>query len=205
MRVVAFSGSARKDGNTARMVLEVFKELDKAGIETELVQLAGEEVHGCQACYLCKKNQDQRCSVTDDIVNDCIEKMLDADAILLASPTYFADVSTEIKALIDRAGMVSRMNGDMLQRKLGAAISVARRGGAIHTFDSLNHFFLIGQMIVVGSSYWNIGFGGDKGEVEKDEEAMGVMRTLGTNIAWLLERVYSSPERSAPLSRVNQH
>jgi len=190
MRVVAFSGSARKDGNTARMVREVFTELDKAGIETELVQLAGKPIQGCQACYLCKKNKDQQCSVTDDIVNECIEKMLAADVILLASPTYFADVSTEIKALIDRAGMVSRMNDDMLRRKLGAAISVARRGGAIHTFDSLNHFFLIGQMIVVGSSYWNIGFGGDKGEVEKDEEAMEVMRTLGINIAWLLERVH---------------
>jgi multimeric flavodoxin WrbA len=190
MRVVAFNGSARKDGNTAIMVREVFKELDKAGIETEMVQLAGQEIRGCQACYLCKSNKDERCSCTDDIVNDCIEKMLDADAILLASPTYFADVSSEMKALIDRAGMVARQNDDMFRRKLGAAISVARRGGAIHTFDSLNHFFLIGQMIVVGSSYWNLGYGGDKGEVAKDEEAMATMRTLGANIAWLLERVH---------------
>lgn len=190
MRVVAFSGSARKNGNTARMVQEVFTELDKAGIETELVQLAGKDVHGCQACYRCTKNKDQRCSLEGDIVNECIEKMLGADAILLASPTYFADVTPEIKALMDRAGMVSRANEDMLRHKLGAAISVARRGGAIHTFDSLNHFFLIGQMIVVGSSYWNIGFGGEKGSVEKDEEAMAVMRTLGVNIAWLLERIH---------------
>jgi len=190
MRVVAFNGSARKDGNTAIMIREVFKELDKAGIETEMVQLAGQTIHGCQACYLCRENKDERCGVTDDIVNDCIEKMLDADVILLASPTYFADVSTEIKALIDRAGMVARQNDDMFRRKLGAAISVARRGGAIHTFDSLNHFFLIGQMIVVGSSYWNIGFGGDKGEVAKDEEAMATMRTLGANIAWALERIH---------------
>ena len=189
MRVVAFNGSARKDGNTAIMVREVFKELEKEGIETEMVQLAGEEIRGCQACYICKGKKDQRCGVTDDIVNDCIEKMLDADAILLASPTYFADVSPEIKALIDRSGMVSRQNDDMLRRKLGAAISVARRGGAIHTFNSLNHFFLIGQMIVVGSSYWCLGFGGEKGEVAKDEEAMEVMRTLGINIAWLLNRL----------------
>jgi multimeric flavodoxin WrbA len=190
MRVVAFNGSARKNGNTARMVQEVFTELDKAGIETEMMQLAGKDVHGCQACYLCSKNKDQRCSMKGDIVNECIEKMIEADAILLASPTYFADVTPEIKALMDRAGMVSRANDDLLRHKLGAAISVARRGGAIHTFDSLNHFFLILQMIVVGSSYWNIGFGGDKGEVEKDEEAMAVMRTLGVNIAWLLERIH---------------
>ena len=190
MRVVAFCGSARKNGNTARMVQEVFTELDKAGIETELVQLAGKAIRGCRACYLCKENKDQRCSVTGDIVNECIEKMLDADAILLASPTYFADVTPEIKALMDRAGMVSRANDDMLRRKLGASISVARRGGAIHTFDSLNHFYLIGQMILVGSSYWNIGYSGEKGRVEEDEEAMAVMRTLGVNIAWLLERIH---------------
>ncbi len=189
MRVVAFSGSARRDGNTAIMVREVFSTLEAAGVETELVQLAGKTVRGCRACYKCKDTKDQRCSMKEDVVNECIQKMLEADGILLASPTYFADVTAEIKALMDRAGMVSRMNGDMLKRKLGAALSVARRGGAIHTFDSLNHFFLIGQMIVVGSSYWNIGFGADKGDVAKDEEAMQVMRTLGENMAWLLKRL----------------
>ncbi|MFH2009185.1 MAG: flavodoxin family protein [bacterium] len=189
MRVVAFNGSARKGGNTARMVQEVFTELQGLGIETELVQLSGQSVRGCRACYQCKKNADQRCSLKEDFVNDCIGKMIGADAILLASPTYFSSVTTEMKALIDRAGMVSRMNNDLLKRKLGAGIVVARRGGAIHTFDTLNHFFLIGQMIVVGSSYWNLGFGLDPGDVEKDEEAMSVMRTLGQNLAWLLERV----------------
>jgi multimeric flavodoxin WrbA len=116
--------------------------------------------------------------------------MAQADGIILASPTYFTDVSAEMKALIDRAGMVSRVNGDMLRRKVGAGIAVARRGGAIHTFDSINHFFLIGQMIVPGSSYWNLGFGREKGEVAKDEEALAVMRTLGENMAWLLGRIH---------------
>ncbi len=189
MKVVAFSGSARKDGNTAMMVREAFSTLESAGVQTELVQLAGARIRGCQACYKCKDSKDQRCSISDDIVNECIAKMVDADGILLASPTYFADVTAEIKALVDRAGMVSRMNGDMLRRKAGAAIAVARRAGAIHTFDSLNHFFLIGQMIVVGSSYWNLGYGADKGDVAKDEEGMQVMRTLGENMAWLLERM----------------
>jgi multimeric flavodoxin WrbA len=189
MRVVAFSGSARRDGNTAIMVKEALAALEKESIQTELVQLAGERIRGCRACYKCKDSKDQRCAVSDDIVNECIAKMVAADGILLASPTYFADVTSEIKALVDRAGMVSRMNGDMLRRKAGAAIAVARRSGAIHTFDSLNHFFLIGQMIVVGSSYWNLGYGADKGDVAKDEEGMGVMRTLGENMAWLLGRL----------------
>ena len=189
MKVVAFNGSSRKGGNTALMVREAFGELEQAGIETELCELAGQHLRGCRACYRCLKAKDGRCSMDDDAVNGYLEKMLAADGILLASPTYFADVSSEIKALIDRAGMVSRANGDMLQRKVGAGIAVARRGGAIHAFDSLNHFFLIGQMIIPGSSYWNLGFGLDKGDVKKDEEAMQVMRTLGQNMAWLLQKV----------------
>ncbi len=189
MRVVAFNGSARKGGNTAIMIRRAFDELEHAGIETELVELAGQRIRGCTACYRCVKNQDRRCSITDDVVNSCLEKMLAADGILLASPTYFADVTAEIKALIDRAGMVVRVNGDLLRRKVGAAISVARRGGAIHTFDSLNHFFFISQMVVPGSSYWNMGYGRERGEVEKDEEGLETMRILGDNMAWLLGKL----------------
>jgi multimeric flavodoxin WrbA len=192
MKVIAFNGSARLDGNTAIMIRQVFTEIERAGIETELVQLAGKKIRGCTACYRCMKNKDRRCSVKDDVVNDCIGQMLAADGIILASPTYFADVTSEIKALVDRAGMVSRANDDMLRRKVGAAIAVARRGGAIHAFDSLNHFFFISQMIVPGSSYWNLGFGRDKGDVERDEEGLQTMRTLGENMAWLLKRLHSS-------------
>jgi multimeric flavodoxin WrbA len=115
--------------------------------------------------------------------------MKGADAILLGSPTYFADVSSEMKALMDRCGMVSRANGDLFKRKLGAAVVAARRAGAIHVFDSINHFFLIGQMIVVGSNYWNIGMGREKEEVAKDEEGMQTMRVLGQNMAWLLKKM----------------
>ena len=146
MKVVAFNGSARKDGNTAILIRHVFQELETEGIETEFIQLSGSKIHGCIACMKCFENKDQRCSVKDDIINDCIEKMLDADGIILGSPTYFANVSTEMKALIDRAGMVSRANGDMLARKVGAAVVAVRRAGAIHVFNSINHFFLIGQM-----------------------------------------------------------
>jgi multimeric flavodoxin WrbA len=189
MKVVAFNGSARKDGNTAILIGYVFKELEKEGIETELVQLSGSRIHGCIACMQCFENKDQRCSVKDDIANDCIEKMLDADGIILGSPTYFANVSTEMKALIDRAGMVSRANSDMLGRKAGAAVVAVRRAGAIHVFNSINHFFFIGQMIVPGSSYWNLGMGRQKGEVEGDDEGIQTMKNLGRNMAWLLKKL----------------
>ena len=190
MKVIAFNGSARKDGNTAILINYVLKELEKEGIETELYQLAGKKIHGCIACRKCSENQDQRCSVKDDILNECIEKMLEAEGIILGSPTYFADVTTEMKALIDRAGFVSKMNGDMFKRKVGAGVVAARRGGSIHAFDSLNHLFLISQMIIPGSRYWNISFGMDKGDVEKDEEGIQIMEVLGENMAWLLKKIH---------------
>jgi len=191
MKVIAFNGSARKDGNTAIMIKQVFGELEKEGIETEMVQFSGQNIRGCTACYKCFENKDQRCSVKTDIVNDCIEKMLQADGIILASPTYFADVSTELKALIDRAGLVAKANKEMFARKVGAAVVAVRRGGSIHAFDSMNHFFLISGMIIPGSCYWNMGFGLEKGDVEKDDEGLRTMQTLGQNMAWLLKKVQS--------------
>jgi multimeric flavodoxin WrbA len=190
MKVVAFNGSARKDGNTALLLKTVLAELETAGVETEMVQLAGSKLRGCIACYECFKKKDGHCAlstVEKDGINDYLDKMKGADAILLGSPTYFADVSSEMKALMDRCGMVGRANEELFKRKLGAAVVAARRAGAIHVFDTLNHFFLIGQMIVVGSSYWNIGMGREKEEVAKDEEGMQTMRVLGQNMAWLLQ------------------
>ncbi|MHC4625145.1 MAG: flavodoxin family protein [Planctomycetota bacterium] len=189
MKVTGFNGSARKDGNTAIMIREVFSELEKEGIETEMVQLAGETIRGCTACGKCVERQEKRCVIDGDIVNECIEKMLDSDGIILGSPTYFADVTAEMKALIDRAGYVARANSDMFKRKVGAAVVAVRRAGSIHAFDSVNHFFLISQMIVPGSIYWNMGIGRAIGEVEQDEEGLKTMQVLGQNMAWLLKKV----------------
>ena len=189
MRVVAFNGSPRKDGNTAALINHVFEALEAAGIETELVQVGGQRIRGCTACSQCFENKDQRCVVDDDIVNECIGKMVEADGIILGSPTYFADLTPELKALIDRAGYVGRANGDLFARKVGAAVVAVRRAGAIHVFDSINHFFLIEQMIVPGSIYWNLGIGREKGEVEGDEEGVGTMKALGENMAWLLKKL----------------
>jgi multimeric flavodoxin WrbA len=189
VKVVAINGSARKDGNTAALVKHVFQELEKEGIQTELVQLAGKPMHGCIVCRKCFENKNKRCAVNNDYVNECIQKMEEADGIILASPVYFANMTTELKALIDRSGYVSMANGGMFRRKAGAAVVAVRRAGAIHVFDSINHFFFITQMIVPGSSYWNIGVGREPGEVEKDEEGVKTMHALGKNMAWLMKKI----------------
>ena len=165
MKVVAFNGSARKGGNTAVLLKQVLEEIAAEGIETELIELAGKPVPGCIACFKCFERKNRLCAVEKDIINEAIAKMAAADGILLGSPTYFADVSASMKALIERCGMVSRANGDMFQRKVGAGVVAVRRAGASHVFNSLNNFFTIGQMIIVGSSYWNIGIGREPGEV----------------------------------------
>jgi multimeric flavodoxin WrbA len=189
MKVVAFNGSPRRDGNTFCLINHVFKALQKEGVETELVQLGGNLVHGCTACYQCFSKKNGRCIQENDVINACIEKMRAADGIILASPTYFSDITPEMKALIDRGGFVSRANGNFLRRKVGAAVVAVRRGGEIHAYDTMNHLFLISEMVVPGSIYWNMGFGREKGEVEKDEEALRTMAVLGENIAWLLKKL----------------
>ncbi len=189
MYVVAFNGSARANGNTAILLKTALGELEREGIRTELVQLAGISLQGCDACYTCLKQKDRRCALDGDPLNGYVEKMIAADGILLGSPVYFGDITANTKALMERAGMVVRVNGDLLQRKVGAGGVAVRRGGAIHAFDSLNHFFTIGQMIVVGSSYWNLGIGREPGAVEKDEEGLQTMRRLGQNMAWLVQKL----------------
>lgn len=189
MKVTAFNGSPRRGGNTSLLIGHVFEALKEEGIETELVQVGGERLHGCVACYKCFANKDRRCAVADDIANDCIERMLASDGIIIGSPTYFAALTPETKALIDRCGMVARANGDMFKRKAGAAVVAVRRAGAIQVFDTINHFFTIGQMIIPASCYWNLGMGRNIGEVEQDEEGVATMRVLGENMAWLLKRI----------------
>jgi multimeric flavodoxin WrbA len=189
MKVIAFNGSPRPNGNTSILIGHVFEALEKEGVATELVQVGGGKIRGCIACYQCFASKDRCCALNDDIANSCIEKMLASDGIIIGSPTYFAALTPETKALIDRCGMVSRANGDMLRRKAGAAVVAVRRGGAINVFDTINHFFTIGQMIIPGSIYWNVGIGRNIGDVEGDEEGGKTMQVLGENMAWLLKRI----------------
>jgi multimeric flavodoxin WrbA len=189
MKVVAFNGSARSGGNTAILLRHVLAELEAEGIETELVELAGKRIQGCTACMKCREKQDRQCHGRKDIGNECIAKMDEADGIIIGSPVYYADITAETKALIDRAGYVAGANGAMFKRKVGAAVIAVRRAGSVHAFDSINHLFFISQMIVPGSSYWNMGMGREKGDVERDEEGIRTMQVLGSNMAWLMQRV----------------
>lgn len=189
MKVVAFNGSARPDGNTAILIDTVLGELRTQGIETEVVSLAGVEIRGCLACYQCFSKLDCRCANEKDELNEHIAKMLEADGIVIGSPTYFSNVSSEVKALIDRAGLVAKANADMFKRKVGAAVVAVRRAGSLPTFDAINHFFFINQVIVPGSNYWNMGIGLDKGDVNDDEEGLQTMKVLGNNMAWLMKKL----------------
>jgi multimeric flavodoxin WrbA len=189
MKVIGINGSSRKDGNTAILINKVFEELQKEGIETEMYQMAGKKIHGCRGCMKCFQNKDMQCTFKDDVLNEVIGLMVEADGVLLGSPTYFCNVSTEMKALIDRAGLVGIANDAMFKRKPGAAVVAVRRAGSLPVFNAINHFFTISQMIIPGSSYWNMGVGLLPGDVEKDEEGMGIMRTLGGNMAWLLKKL----------------
>ena len=190
MKIVAFNGSGRKDGNTAIVLNWVLEELAKEGMETELIQLAGETLSGCIACYKCAENKDQKCAITKDRMNDYIAKIQQAEGILLGSPTYISDMTANMKALIERTTLVSRNNGDLFKHKVGAGVVTARRAGSTHVLSSINYFFLINQMIIPGSSYWNMAIGRAPGDVKNDSEGIQTMKTLGQNMAWLLKKIH---------------
>jgi len=187
MKVIGFNGSPRRDGNTSILFNHVFREIEKESIETELIQLSAKEIHGCIACYKCFENKDQQCAVKDDAANEYIKMMTKAQGIILGSPVYFIDVTPEMKALIDRSGFVSRANGGMYRNKVGAVVAAFRRSGAMHAIDTMNHFLVSQEIFIVGRA---IGVGRDKGEVEKDEEGMQLVKTLGQRMAWLLKKLY---------------
>ena len=183
MRVVGINGSARKDGNTALLMGKALEALEGAGIETELVQLAGQEVKPCRACWACGGKGN--CVHKDDAFFEVFEKMKASDGIVLGSPSYLANVSSRMQAVLERAAVVSDMNPGLLARKAGASISVARRAGALQAVEAMNRFFLVQQMFVVGSSYWSIAYGQLPGEAEGDGEGVATMEALGENMAHL--------------------
>lgn len=190
MKVIAINSSPREGGNTEIMCRTALDALQAADVQTEYLRIGGQPVRGCTACGWCFNNPDQkRCVYDNDPINECIAKMISADGIILASPTYFADATAEMKALIDRAGYVGIAAGRCFKRKLGAAAVAVRRGGAVHVFDTINHFFLIHEMLVVGSIYWNLGIGREPGQVSDDDEGMRTMTRLGENMAWALGRL----------------
>ena len=185
MKAVAINGSPRKGGNTETLLLKVLEPLKAAGWQTGFIQVGAKNIRGCSACFKCFDNKDKQCAMKNDIFNDCMQQILEADAVILGSPTYFTDVSAEMKALLDRTGMVALANDRVLCGKIGAAVVAVRRGGATHVFDTINHMFFMSGMVVPGSTYWNMGFGLDKGQAGNDEEGINNMINLGEAIAWL--------------------
>jgi multimeric flavodoxin WrbA len=198
MKVMGFNGSARKDGNTSVLIQRVFEELEAEGIETKLVNLGPKSVNGCLACMKCFENQDGHCAQDKDDLNEWLDEMRTCDGIILGTPVYFADISGQIKCFMDRTGMVCRANGNMLQRKVGAGVVAARRAGTVSAFHSLNAYFTISEMIVVGSTYWNMGFGLGKEDVLQDAEGLQTMANLGKNMAWLIKSIEASKETVRP-------
>lgn len=190
MKVVGINGSPRQEGNTSILIKTVFKELELQGIETELIQLTGRNLRGCAACRTCSETRDAKCIITDDTFNECLGKMISADGIVLGSPVYSAGVTSQMKALLERAGIVLKNSGNPLRRKVGAAVTAVRRAGSMGTFDTMNHFMQNKEMFLVGSTYWNMVYGREIGEVEQDEEGMANMRNLGQNMAWLLKKIH---------------
>jgi multimeric flavodoxin WrbA len=195
MKVVGFNGSARKDGNTSILIRKVFDELEAEGIETKLVNLGPQSVNGCLACMKCFENKDGHCVQDKDRLNEWVDDMAAADGIILGTPVYFANLSGQIKCFLDRAWMVARANNNMFKRKVGASVVAARRAGAVTAFHALNTYFGISEMIIAGSTYWNMGFGREKGECLKDEEALQNMANLGKNMAWLIKAVAASQKK----------
>ncbi|OQY02276.1 MAG: FMN reductase [Desulfobacteraceae bacterium 4572_130] len=185
MYALAISGSPRKKGNTELLLNEVLSELENAHWETEFVKVGGTAIRGCIACEKCFENQDNECAYKKDKFNEIFSKMLKADAMILGSPTYFAAVSADLKALIERAGYVAHANNNGFSGKIGAAVVAVRRGGATHVYDTINHMFQMSRMIIPCSTYWNMGFGMGKGEVLEDAEGLANMRHLGKSIDWL--------------------
>ena len=185
MYALAINGSPRKGGNTETLLKHALEPLETSGWESELVKIGGKKMRGCNACGKCWEKKDMRCVLENDSFNDVMAKMVKADALILGSPTYFTDVSSELKALLDRSGFVALANDRAFAGKIGAAVVAVRRAGAIHVFDTINHMFLMSQMIVPGSVYWNLGMGLEKGDVAADKEGLNNMRNLGQTIVWL--------------------
>jgi multimeric flavodoxin WrbA len=198
MKVIGINGSARKDGNTAILIQKVFDELQAEGIETTLVNLGPKSVNGCLACMKCFQNKDGHCIQTKDPLNGWLDEMKAADGVILGTPVYFADISGQIKCFMDRSGMVARANGNMFSRKVGAGVVAVRRAGSVSAFHSLNGYFTIAEMVIAGSSYWNMGYGRDKGEVLQDDEGLQTMANLGKNMAWLMKAIDASKETVRP-------
>lgn len=186
MRVVVINGSPRQKGNTSFITSRVTRRLNELGAACEVVEIGTGAIRGCQGCDACFRSKNRRCRFADDIVNPALEKMAEADAIVLGSPVYFSGIAGQMKAFLDRAFYVADANGGLFRRKVGAAFVVVHRSGGSSALDGLNHYLTYSEMIIASSNYWNIAHGTDPGDVMDDHEGIRIIETLVDNIAMLL-------------------
>jgi len=199
MKVIGFNGSPNKNGNTAISMLRVFEELEKAGIETELIHVGMEKIQGCTACQSCVKTQNECCIKKGDLVNEWIQKMKEADGILLGSPVHYSGIAGTMKSFLDRAFYVASVNKGMFRHKVGASVAAVRRSGGIPTIDALNKFISYSEMIMPSSNYWAVAHGTTPGETTKDDEGNQIMEVLGQNMAWIMKIIeHGKAEIPAP-------
>lgn len=201
MKVVAFNGSPNKNGNTYAAIKMVAQELEKEKIEVAIIHVGNRPISGCLACNQCVKNQNERCAITTDPVNEWIQEMKNADGIILGSPVHYSAIAGTMKAFLDRAFYVTSVNNGMLRHKVGASVVAVRRAGGIPAFNQLNNFINYSEMLMPTSNYWNIAYGTAPGEVEQDEEGKQIMRVLGQNMAWLMKLVDYGKDKIPPPSR----
>ena len=204
MKVVAFNGSPRKKGNTTGCLNTVFEELNKAGIETEMILVGKNKIRGCMACYTCLKEQNEKCVFDDDPVNEWIQKMKAADGILLGSPVHFSGAAGTIKSFLDRAFFVSSMNGNLFRHKVGASVAAVRRSGGLPTIDTLNHYITYSEMFMPSANYWTVAHGREPGEMEQDAEGKQIMEVLGRNMAWLMKVIEAGSSKVSPPAMVDK-
>ncbi|MBZ4663583.1 MAG: reductase, NADPH-dependent [Caloramator sp.] len=193
MKVVAFNGSPRKEGNTYQAISIVKEELQREGIDVEIVHVGDKLIRGCIACGMCYKNKNERC-IIDDEVNEWIQKMKEADGIILGSPVYFSSIAGTMKAFLDRAFYVASANGNFLRHKVGASVVAVRRSGGVSTFNQLNNYINYAEMLMPSTNYWNVIHGAKAGEALQDEEGVQIMRVLGKNMAYLLKLIQNGKD-----------
>ncbi len=201
MKMVAFNGSPNKEGNTWHAIKMVTDELEKEGIETEIIHVGNKVIRGCTACGQCMKNKNEQCVLPGDEVNGWIQKMKQADGIILGSPVHYAAMAGTMKSFLDRAFYVTSVNDGMLRHKVGAAVVAVRRSGGLPAFDQLNNYLCYSEMLLPTSNYWNVIHGTRPGEATQDQEGVQIMRVLGRNMAWLMKLVENGEGRVKPPER----
>ena len=189
MKVVAFNGSPNKEGNTYQAIKLVANELEKEGIETEIINVGNKSIRGCIACNQCLKNQNEQCVLPGDEVNGWIQKMKEADGIILGSPVHFSAMGGTMKSFLDRAFYVVGVNGGILRHKVGTSVVAVRRAGGIPTFNQLNNYINYSEMLMPTSNYWSVINGTTPGEALQDKEGVQTMRMLGKNMVWIMKLV----------------